>query len=57
MAHLFQGVVEQNVVYHVMAEALRINKDDAKHRKGDHKHGKGDHKGKIVSAVAKGDRR
>ena len=60
MAHLFQGVVEQNVIYHVMAEALRINKGDDKHRKGDHKHSKGDHKhGKDdhkSKFVAKGDR-
>ena len=29
-AHLFHGIVEQNVIYHVMAEALGFARDDAK---------------------------
>ena len=29
-AHLFHGIVEQNVIYHVMAEALGFAKDDAR---------------------------
>lgn len=37
-AHLFHGIVEQNVIYHVMAEALGFAKDDAKeHEDEDHK--------------------
>ena len=41
-AHLFHGVVEQNVIYHVMAEALGF----ARHKHDDEDHDDEDHEGK-----------
>jgi len=39
-AHLFHGIVEQNVIYHVMAEALGFAKDSAEEHEDKHHHGK-----------------